>query len=145
MQSESVQLTASVDNLPQLLTFIEGHAAGVGMASARIPRVLIALEEAFVNICRYAYGQEQGDVWIRCGMEQGRFMVEITDTGQPFNLEGLPDPEMDVDLAHRKVGGLGVFCMRNLADEVHSLREGERNILRLLFQCTKGQERSPQA
>ena len=112
MKLEILQLAAIVENLPQLLDFVEEQASRGGLSATRVTRVLIALEEAFVNICHHAYANGPGDVWVRCDEENGRFMVEIADAGQPFDLDSLPSPEVDVDLAHRKVGGLGVFCMR---------------------------------
>jgi anti-sigma regulatory factor (Ser/Thr protein kinase) len=39
-------------------------------------------------------------------------------------------------VAEREVGGLGVYLMRKMADEITYRREKDKNILRLIFQAT---------
>lgn len=128
-----LRLDAKIDNLPQLLDWVEREAAEAGLVAPRRMRVLIALEEAFVNICHYAYPGGEGEVLVACGGEQERFVVEVADFGEPFDVLSLPEPDLEADVAQRKVGGLGVYCIRNLATEVDYRREGKRNILRMVF------------
>lgn len=133
MKPETLTVAAKVENLPRVLDSLDQAAEAAGMAVGRRTRMMIALEEAFVNICRYAYSAGEGVVRLHWGAEAGGFVVEVIDWGKPFDLLSLPEPNLDTGLAERKIGGLGVFCMRNLADQVSCRRQDNRNILRLVF------------
>ena len=63
--------------------------------------------------------------------------MEITDQGMPFDVLSLPDPDTTPDIMERKIGGLGVYFIRKLTDEVSYRREDGRNILRLLLRRPK--------
>jgi anti-sigma regulatory factor (Ser/Thr protein kinase) len=133
MNIDTLVIAAKVENLPLLNEFLERKALEAGMSATRRHRLMLALEEAFVNVCQYAYPGGEGDVWLNCTVECGAFVIELVDFGELFDLLSLPDPDLEVNLEQRKIGGLGVYCIRNLVDEVKTRREGNRNILRMVF------------
>ena len=92
----------------------------------------LALEEVFSNIIRHGYeGREDREVTIALHLAPEEITATVEDTGVPFNPLELPDPDLTVPLEERKVGGLGVYLVRQLMDEVDYRTEGGRNILRL--------------
>ncbi len=94
----------------------------------------LALEEALVNISRYAYPNRAGEVEVHCCLDdEGQLHVEIHDWGLPYNpLErGRPDPSQD--LAARRVGGWGVELMRRMVDDLTYTYAQGKNILSLRF------------
>ena len=94
----------------------------------------LAAEEALVNIFKYAYEGTTGDVEIICKIDDAdRFILEIIDTGIPFNLHSVRDPDISADISDRSIGGLGVFLMKKLMDAIHYRREGNKNILSLIM------------
>lgn len=133
MNLDGLTVKAKIDNLELLHAFLERRMMDADMPEPQRIRVMIALEEAFVNICRYAYPVQVGEVQLHCGMEKGAFVVELTDYGVPFDLTTLAMPKIDVDLMQRPIGGLGVYCIHRLANEVSYRREDNRNILRISF------------
>lgn len=129
----TLKFPAKIEYLPQWMRFIDDCVQGLGLPSKRIHRIELALEEALVNVCNYAYPTDAGEIEITCWMDaKQRFIIEIVDSGLPFNPLAIPTPDLQDDLAHRQVGGLGVFLMRRLMDEVEYRREDGRNILRLV-------------
>ena len=65
---------------------------------------------------------------------QGRkLVIEITDWGIPFDPRHVPEPNIDLPLENLKAGGLGIWIVRNLTEELHYRRENEKNILTLIF------------
>jgi len=83
----------------------------------------MAVDEACSNVIEHAYGQDAaGDITLRCRLqESGDLRVDILDHGKPFNPDRVPVPHVDpdnADLDAMKVGGLGIFFMRKLMDEV---------------------------
>jgi len=53
-------------------------------------------------------------------------------------MTSLPDPDLTADIDERKMGGLGVFFIKKLTDEVRYRREHDRNILNLIIKKEKG-------
>lgn len=65
---------------------------------------------------------------------QGRKLImEIVDWGIPFDPRHIPEPNIDLPLENLKAGGLGIWIVRNLTEELHYRRENEKNILTLIF------------
>jgi anti-sigma regulatory factor (Ser/Thr protein kinase) len=122
-----------MEHLERLIQFVAGHAETAGFAIHRIKEIEVASEEVLVNIFNYAYPGMEGDVSITCRAEDGRLILEFSDTGVPFNILNVPDPDVTADIFDRKVGGLGVFFVKEMADEALYRREGDRNVLMLIF------------
>jgi anti-sigma regulatory factor (Ser/Thr protein kinase) len=65
---------------------------------------------------------------------QGRkLVIEITDWGIPFDPRHIPEPNIDLPVENLKAGGLGIWIVQNLTEELHYRRENEKNILTLIF------------
>jgi len=125
---------ASITNLEKLLTQVSDWLGSNGLTRRQTAKIELSLEEALVNVCRYAYHGGQGDVEVRCRITDGRdCLIEIIDSGIPFDACAHPAPELTACIADRKVGGLGVYLMRNMADQMTYRRENKKNILNLAF------------
>ena len=132
---ESMRQSAKLESLEGFMQFVITSAGDAGFPAKRIQEIELAVEEALVNIINYAYpDQDNGDVEIKCGLEdQGRLIIEIRDSGVPFDVGTQSDPDLDATIAERKIGGLGIFLIRKMADEMRYKREGEENVLTLLI------------
>ena len=93
--------------------------------------VTLALEEALSNVIRHGCTPgEEYDIQVRFTVDDRAVEIEISDNARPFDPLSLPPPVLDVPIEQRKVGGLGVFLVRQLMDEVaYEFRDG-RNHLR---------------
>ena len=126
-------LSARIEQLPQWIQFVAACARQQGLPSQRIREIELALEEAIVNICHYAYPADSGEIAVTCTVDaQQCFAIEIVDWGIPFDPLSLAAPSLTDDLANRPVGGLGVLLIRKLMDGVTYRRENGRNILQLI-------------
>jgi anti-sigma regulatory factor (Ser/Thr protein kinase) len=140
MKYETIQCTAALENLAPLTEFVEGCAENFGLDTKKKFGLLVAVEEAFVNICSYAYpdGAVTGkDVTVFCGADGNAFVMEISDRGTPFDVLSLPDPDTTLTIMDREVGGLGVYFIRRLTDDVSYRREDGQNILRMVLRQTE--------
>ena len=133
MGSDTIDCAAKVENLAVLTDFVEECADRFGLEIKKKFGLLIAVEEAFVNICSYAYPDGAGLAEVSCGMNGDGFVLEIADRGMPFDVLSLPDPDTTLDLMERPIGGLGVYFIRRLTDDVSYRRENGRNILRMVL------------
>lgn len=127
----SMTLAAELANLDALQDFLADCATRFGLEPRRIGMLTMALEEVFVNICDYAYPAGPGPVSLNCRDEGERFVAEVIDEGQAFDLNAVAEPDLDADLESRRIGGLGWFLVRKIADQLDCLRQDGRNIVRL--------------
>jgi serine/threonine-protein kinase RsbW len=130
----SIKLFADLKNLERLTSFVSECARERGITKERDVDIQIAVEEAFVNICRYAYVGGRGEVEVNCFSNGDSFVIEIIDSGVPFDITVLEDPDVTADISERAVGGLGGLLIRKLMDMAVYRREGSKNILRLTVQ-----------
>jgi serine/threonine-protein kinase RsbW len=130
-----IVIPASIDRLGRLSGFVEEYSKACGCGQAQKNGLLLAAEEAFVNICRYSYPEGQGDVTVSCGSENGLFLLEFVDEGIPFDILSAPVPDTHLGFDQRSPGGLGIHFIRQLTDQLFYRRENEKNILTLAFYC----------
>jgi anti-sigma regulatory factor (Ser/Thr protein kinase) len=123
-----------MENLGRLIESVSGCAKAQGFEEEKISKIELAAEEALVNIFHYAYPERSGDVEMICQVDRGRFIVEIIDSGIPFDVTAMPDPDVTAGIQEREPGGLGIFFMKKMMDEVRYRRENDRNILTLTIQ-----------
>lgn len=133
MELDKIRCAAKLGNLTLLTEFVERCADRFGLEARKKFGALLALEEAFVNTCSYAYPDGEGEVELCCGADGDAFVLELADQGLPFDVLSLPDPDVTSDVMDRAIGGLGVHLIRELSDQVSYRRENGRNVLRMLF------------
>ena len=127
---------ASVDTTPEVIDFITAQAGSWGLHAQRLMQLELAVEEAVVNICLYAYEVPPGEVLVRVDAGEKRFVVELIDEGVPFDPLAVEEPDLRAAAEERAVGGLGIFLVRRVMDEVSYTRAGSRNVLRLVIHRT---------
>jgi anti-sigma regulatory factor (Ser/Thr protein kinase) len=126
-----MKLPAKLENLGRWMEAVSECAREQGFDQKKIGKIELALEEALVNICKYSYPDEPGDAEVNCKQDNGRFIIEIVDSGIPFDMTALPSPDLTSSIEKRKIGGLGIFLIKKMVDEVKYRREGSFNILNL--------------
>ena len=99
----------------------------------------MAVDEGFTNIIEHAYGGEcQEGIECSCQTNDEGLTITLIDCGRPFNPLEVPEPDLESDLDDRMIGGLGLFFIRQLMDEVSfkflpkSEGEGECNVLTMI-------------
>lgn len=128
-----IRVSAKLEHLHTLIDIVSNCAKEQGLSGKRINEIEIATEEALVNIFRYAYQGQEGDVEISCRTEDGgTFIIQIIDSGMAFNPLSLSEPDTTLDIGDRQIGGVGVLLIRKLMDDVIYRRDGDKNILELV-------------
>lgn len=133
-------------NLAKIADFVENFVRQVGFDARSIYAVQMAVDEACSNIIEHGYGGEgNGDIVLQCQRIRGGVKVIIQDQGTPFDPSLVPIPDTEAPLEERSEGGLGLFLMRQLMDEVSfdfaGGDHGDTNTL-VLIKRVKGQTRS---
>lgn len=129
-----LKLPAEISNLRKFIELVSRCAEEQGFSPERITDLGVATEEALVNVCNYAYQDGNGDVKVSCILDdENRFVIEIEDAGIPFDVLSIGEPDLIDDIDERKVGGLGVFIIKELVEDVQYRREDNKNILKLVI------------
>jgi serine/threonine-protein kinase RsbW len=121
-----------MDSLHPLLSFVRSCATEQGLGQERLQEIDLVMEEILVNIFSYAYPDHLGDVDVGCRLaDDGKLLVEVADQGVPYNILSREDPDLKAGIEERKIGGLGVFFVKQFIRDIRYRREGGRNILTL--------------
>jgi serine/threonine-protein kinase RsbW len=128
-----MKLPATIDNLRSFLQYVSKYASETGFTPERVNEIELVVEEALVNIIRYAYPKKSGTIELKCNnIDNCGLSISIEDEGIPFDVLSHPDPELSPDIPSRKVGGLGVFLIKKMANDVRYARNGMINTLTLI-------------
>ena len=110
---------ANFQNLDEIRKFVGEVARQIGFSDKDIYSIQLAADEASSNIIEHAYrGVENGKLEIECNNDNGELKIVMRDWGKPFDPSSIPEPNISADLSERKIGGLGMYLMRKLMDEV---------------------------
>ena len=132
MTTRRTAVPADPAQLSVLTEFLREFGSAAALAPAQVGTFELALEEIFMNIVMH--GSQPGiaprvEVSLNLGIESVTMTVE--DDGPQFDPLSLPPPDVTASLADRKVGGLGVFLVRNIMDTITYARTAGRNQLRI--------------
>jgi anti-sigma regulatory factor (Ser/Thr protein kinase) len=132
---------ARFDQLDAIRAFVNHAAADAGMDEAGICALEMSVDEASSNVIEHAYdGMETGDIEITCDDDDKDITVILRDHGQPFDITAVPIPDISTSLEDRQVGGLGIFLMRTLMDDVRYERLGNSGNILTLVRSIKSKE-----
>lgn len=132
---------ANLALLPAATAFVQEAARAAQLPSSVWGQLDLILEEAFVNVSLYAYPEgNPGRIEIRTSSPApGLLQVELSDSGIAYNPLNASLPNLSDQLADRKSGGLGVFLLKVLTDEVTYSRENGFNRLRFTISAAAAQ------
>jgi serine/threonine-protein kinase RsbW len=132
---ETIYFSAKFENLDEIRDFVGGIAEKGGFSEKEVYNIKLASDEAASNIIEHAYeGISNGVIEISCGLQKNSITIILVDHGESFDPSEVPMPNLKADLSERQVGGLGIFLMRKLMDEVQYQADpkSNRNTLTLI-------------
>lgn len=116
---QTVYFPVQFSSLDAVREFVGKAARASGLGDRAVYAVQMAVDEAFSNIIEHAYQGESEDlVECTCETTPSELRISLRDCGNSFDPEVIPDPDIDASLEERDAGGLGLFFMRELMDEV---------------------------
>lgn len=135
----SIELAATIENLDQSLDFVVDGIVSAGVDKKMAGKIRLACEEVFVNVIHYAYPEKQGNMLVSYDLsgDGKELLIRVEDKGIPFNPLEKEDPDVELPLEERQIGGLGIFMVRNIMDELSYAREEDTNILVMRKSMTK--------
>lgn len=135
MNSKRLEILNKLEELHRVNATLEELGEKWGLDIPVLMNLNLCLEEALTNVIFYAF-DEEGKYPVIITFERSNedgISILLEDNGKPFNpLEEVKEPDVNADVDERKIGGLGVFFIRQFMDEVEYNRNGNTNQLRML-------------
>jgi len=129
---KEIVVAADIDNLELIINTVSEQMKQADFSPKQVMQISMAVEEIFVNIAKYAYSPEKGDVSIVMADYESSMTIEFSDSGKPYNPLEKDDPDLTLSADERQIGGLGIYMTKSLADAVkYSYKDG-KNILKII-------------
>ena len=112
--------------------FCRGHS----ISDKIIFSLHLALDEILTNIISYGYSDKNDHlIDIRYSLQNDYLTLEIEDDSNPYDPANAPTPDINACLEDRKIGGLGIYLIKNMMDEIKYSTKNGKNKLILTKKC----------
>ncbi len=128
---EQVKVPAHFSYLRVLRKFVTRIGSKHGFSHSELYAFKASVDEACSNIIEHGYNFKDGSITIKAIVENDSLTIELIDQGEAFDPKMMKDPVLAKYVNDRKKGGLGIFIMKRLLDEIEYKRTNEGNVLRL--------------
>ncbi len=131
-----LRLPVDTANLEIIREFVSGIAHNLGFSAEDIHRIVLAVDEASTNIIKHAYKDSENNqnfIFIDVIAHTDRLEINVIDKGRGFNPESVKVPEMNAYLKKMKRGGLGLYLINTLMDQVdYHINPGVHNCIKMI-------------
>jgi len=129
---------ATLNSLTPIQTFIQKHATLASLQTTRLPAIHVIVEEIVVNIINHAYKNTESEkISIEFSCLNNTLTLSFSDTGPPFDPLTADAPDTTKNVDERDIGGLGLFMVTQMADEIKYNRNDNKNILTIIMNMAK--------
>ena len=127
----SVTLKNDLSEIERLSKLIEDFGKINNLSPKIIFDVNLTLDELITNIISYGYEDEdEHEIIITIWLNENELKLKLVDDGLPFNPLTIQEPDhLTQTLDDRPIGGLGIYLVRKLMDDIDYKREKNKNIL----------------
>lgn len=127
-----ITVKASTEHLSEVRDFVAEHAATFGFKQQEVADIRLAVDEAYTNIIKHAYQNNADEtVDIELGYDDTEFWVTLLDTGNAFDINNYKKPDICQRIKQKKRGGVGVYLIQQLMDDVEYQTEDATNTIRM--------------
>jgi serine/threonine-protein kinase RsbW len=132
-QIHTLSVEASTEHLAEVRDFVASHAESIGLGQKTISEIRLVVDEAYTNIIKHAYRNNASEkVNIEIGSDDDQLWITLIDRGKSFDPESYSEPDLMRRIKEKKRGGMGVYLIRKVMDQVHYNRKGKSNEIRMV-------------
>ena len=129
----TLSVDSSTKHLSEVRNFVATHAKNEGLKDKDIAEIKLAVDEAYTNIIKHAYKNTPSrPVKIELGVSNSQLWISIMDKGNSFKPEEYEAPDILQRIKNKQRGGMGVFLIQKLMDQVQYNRKGDMNEIRMV-------------
>jgi len=125
----TLKIISDLSELNKIRAFLKRNLSVLHLSEENYYIIELSLLEICINIIRYAYAEQPGEIFLKAWKDEERIYLEIRDDGIPFDPRHTKKPDFEDILKSGKKGGLGVFLTRKLMDGFEYTRKDDQNIL----------------
>jgi serine/threonine-protein kinase RsbW len=125
----TLTVQSELRELDKVRKFLKINIANLDLNEEDVYKVELSLVEMCSNIMRYAYPRDRGEIVVSAWHEEGKFYLEVRDSGVPFDPRQVKRPTLEEMISREQMGGLGIFLARKLMDGFLYRREDDQNVL----------------
>lgn len=135
---KTLKIKNDIRQLADIERFVREAADLFGLPEPLVGNLNLVLEEAVSNIIFYAYEGEEKEEEIDLSLRYDKpfLVIQLSDGGCPFDPTARKDPDISLTAEERPIGGLGIFLIKKMMDEVSYRRVENKNILILKKKIT---------
>lgn len=124
-----IELQATLGNYESFMAFIESNMTDTFNDTDKM-KVLTACEEIIINIINYAYPNGSGNLEITFEKNQNDIKICFIDSGRQFNPLAKQDVDITLSIEEREIGGLGIFMVKKLMDDIrYEYKENKNHLI----------------
>lgn len=127
---KEITITNEIKEISRVAEFIDELGNTLNLSAADTSNLNLALEEAISNVIFYAYPEGQkNEITLTVSFEANELTFVITDKGKPFDPTKAKDADITLPAEDRSIGGLGIFLIKQIMNQVSYQRVGDENQL----------------
>jgi anti-sigma regulatory factor (Ser/Thr protein kinase) len=127
-RNKSLAILNKIEELNNVVAFLEVLEEEWEISPAHTISINLVLEEALTNVIFYAFEKGvESEILIDLTMEGTLMTIIITDEGRPYDPTQKNDPDINLSAEDRPIGGLGIFLIKQIMDEISYERIGSKN------------------
>ena len=126
---KSLTIKSELTEIEKVRVFLEDTLKDLNLSEEAYYLIELSLLEMCINIVRYAYSVEKGEIFLKIWDQDEKIFFEIRDWGVPFDPREAPEPDIQEMVDQGQTGGLGIFLSRQLMNGFEYRREDNQNIL----------------
>ena len=112
-----MRVSAERKVLAVIRDFVKNHAIAAGASAEEAVDLIQAVDEAATNIIIHGYQEREGEIEIEIRSHPQTVKVILRDNAPTFDPTKVPQPDINLPLEKRPIGGLGVHLIRHCVDE----------------------------
>ncbi len=129
-----LKIEATIENLSKVFTFLQESLEHCDAPPKVKRQIKLCVEEIYMNITHYAYNPETGIAKIGVELkddskDQERIVISFADKGKPYDPLAKQDPDINLSLDDRPIGGLGIYLVKTTMDNVAYEHKDGQNVL----------------
>ena len=128
---KSIAVPVADEDPNPIVEFVEEVLSQYDCSGKALYQIAVAIEEIFVNIANYAGLADDDSVEIRCEVldDPLRAVVQFIDEGVPFDPLAANDPDISPEALEARDGGLGIYMVKQMMDEVtYAYKDGKNTL-----------------
>ena len=128
VENKMLSVTPTMETVPQVAAFVEEHLEKFEVPMKLSMKLMVAVDEIYSNIVRYSGASEAN---VRLMKEVDTLRLIFRDNGKPYNPLDAEEPDVTASAEDRAIGGLGIFMVRKMMDNVEYMYKDGQNVLTL--------------